>query len=172
MINPPIALYYMQGLNTTPLHGHAALFGVYGMLGIGLMLICLRALDLAWNGRKSGSVFAFWGMNVGLMAMCVLSLLPVGLMQTWASVDQGYWYARSPEFLQLRCHADPSLAARAGRHVVRHRRAGTGRIRFRGTFRLRFTLRSGTSRRDPRSVGRLACAPWIRPPRWTILRLV
>ena len=23
MINPPIALYYMQGLNTTPLHGHA-----------------------------------------------------------------------------------------------------------------------------------------------------
>ena len=44
MINPPIALYYMQGLNTTPLHGHAALFGVYGMLGIGLMLMCLRAL--------------------------------------------------------------------------------------------------------------------------------
>ena len=26
MINPPVALYYMQGLNTTPLHGHAALF--------------------------------------------------------------------------------------------------------------------------------------------------
>ena len=47
MINPPIALYYMQGLNTTPLHGHAALFGVYGMLGIGLMLFCLRALDPA-----------------------------------------------------------------------------------------------------------------------------
>ncbi len=40
MINPPIALYYMQGLNTTPVHGHAALFGVYGMLGIGLMLFC------------------------------------------------------------------------------------------------------------------------------------
>lgn len=29
VINPPIALYYMQGLNTTPVHGHAALFGVY-----------------------------------------------------------------------------------------------------------------------------------------------
>ena len=42
MINPPIALYYMQGLNTTPVHGHTALFGVYGMLGIGLMLFCLR----------------------------------------------------------------------------------------------------------------------------------
>jgi len=42
LINPPLALYYMQGLNTTPLHGHTALFGVYGMLGIGLMLFCLR----------------------------------------------------------------------------------------------------------------------------------
>ena len=45
LINPPIALYYMQGLNTTPVHGHTALFGVYGMLGIGLMLFCLRGPD-------------------------------------------------------------------------------------------------------------------------------
>ena len=44
LINPPIALYYMQGLNTTPVHAHTALFGVYGMLGLGLMLFCLRAL--------------------------------------------------------------------------------------------------------------------------------
>jgi nitric oxide reductase subunit B len=27
-INPPIALFYMQGLNTTAVHGHTALFGV------------------------------------------------------------------------------------------------------------------------------------------------
>ena len=101
MINPPIALYYMQGLNTTPLHGHAALFGVYGMLGIGLMLFCLRALYPAdrWNDGLLG--FAFWSINVGLFLMVILSLLPVGLMQTWASVTSGYWYARSPEFLQM-----------------------------------------------------------------------
>ena len=43
---------------------------------------------------------SFWGMNAGLFAMCVFSLLPVGLLQTLASVDKGYWYARSPEFLQ------------------------------------------------------------------------
>jgi len=100
MINPPIALYYMQGLNTTPLHAHAALFGVYGMLGIGLMLICLRVLipDRDWKDGLLAT--SFWGLNVGLMAMCVLSLLPVGLMQTWASVEHSYWYARSPEFLQ------------------------------------------------------------------------
>jgi nitric oxide reductase subunit B len=53
LINPPIALYYMQGLNLTPVHGHTALFGVYGMLGIGLMLFTLRALrpDDVWRER-------------------------------------------------------------------------------------------------------------------------
>lgn len=100
MINPPIALYYMQGLNTTPVHAHAALFGVYGMLGIGLMLFCLKAMNptLKWNDKTLK--FSFWSMNIGLMAMIVLSLLPVGLLQTWASVEHGYWYARSGEFLK------------------------------------------------------------------------
>ena len=95
MINPPIALYYMQGLNTTPLHGHAALFGVYGMLGMGLMLVCLRALVPNAKWREKWLKWAFWCMNSGLFAMCIFSLLPIGLLQTWASVDQGYWYARS-----------------------------------------------------------------------------
>ena len=100
MINPPIALYYMQGLNTTPVHGHAALFGVYGMLGIGLMLFTLRAIrpDIQWDEKPLK--FSFWSINFGLFAMVTFSLLPVGLMQTWASVQYGYWYARSSEFLQ------------------------------------------------------------------------
>ena len=53
LINPPIALYYMQGLNTTAVHGHTALFGVYGMLGIGLMLFVLRDMDRSaiWKER-------------------------------------------------------------------------------------------------------------------------
>jgi nitric oxide reductase subunit B len=99
MINPPIALYFMQGLNTTPLHGHAALFGVYGMLGIGLMLVCLRAMSPFAHWRENWLKYSFWSMNAGLFAMCVFSLLPVGLLQTWASVEKGYWYARSTEFL-------------------------------------------------------------------------
>jgi nitric oxide reductase subunit B len=100
MINPPVALYYMQGLNTTPVHGHAALFGVYGMLGIGLMLFCLRAMKPGLEWREGMIKWAFWLINGGLMAMVVISLLPIGLMQTWASVEVGYWYARSAEFLQ------------------------------------------------------------------------
>ncbi len=100
LINPPIALYYMQGLNTTPVHAHAALFGVYGMLGIGLTLLSLRVLTMRQAWRTGALTFAFWAMNIGLGLMVVLSLLPVGLAQTWASVEHGMWYARSAEFLQ------------------------------------------------------------------------
>jgi nitric oxide reductase subunit B len=32
--------------------------------------------------------------------MVLLSLLPVGLLQAWASVSHGMWYARSAEFMQ------------------------------------------------------------------------
>ena len=101
LINPPIALYYMQGLNTTPVHGHTALFGVYGMLGIGLTLFSLRGLFMRQKWRTGVLAFAFWAMNIGLALMVLLSLLPVGLAQTWASVKYGMWYARSEEFLQL-----------------------------------------------------------------------
>jgi nitric oxide reductase subunit B len=100
MINPPIALYYMQGLNTTPVHGHTALFGVYGMLGMGLVLFTVKAIkpNLRWPDRALK--IAFWCINLGLGAMVVISILPVGLLQTWAAVEHGYWYARSAEFLQ------------------------------------------------------------------------
>lgn len=99
-INPPIALYYIQGLNTTAVHGHAALFGVYGILGIGLMMFVLRGLypDREWNDKLIG--WAFWLINIGLFVMVTVSLLPIGIMQSIASIQDGYWYARSAEFMQ------------------------------------------------------------------------
>ncbi|MGQ1783975.1 nitric-oxide reductase large subunit [Saccharicrinis sp. GN24d3] len=99
LINPPIALYYMQGLNTTPVHGHTAMFGVYGMLGIGLMLFVLRDMDLKVDWKERPIKIAFWSMNIGLLLMVLISVLPVGLAQTVASVKHGLWYARSAEFL-------------------------------------------------------------------------
>ncbi len=99
MINPPIALYYMQGLNTTPVHAHTALFGVYGMLGLGLMLFCLRVLYIRKDWKDGIVKYAFWAINIGLTLMVVISLLPIGFLQTWASVEHGYWFARSSEFL-------------------------------------------------------------------------
>ncbi|MCH8801432.1 MAG: cbb3-type cytochrome c oxidase subunit I, partial [Chloroflexi bacterium] len=100
LINPPIALYYMQGLNTTAVHAHTALFGVYGMLGIGLMLFCFKGMAARQIWRTKALSYAFWSINIGLALMVSISVLPVGLMQTWASVEHGMWYARSAEFLQ------------------------------------------------------------------------
>ncbi|MCC2659548.1 MAG: nitric-oxide reductase large subunit [Arthrobacter sp.] len=96
-INPPISLYYMQGLNMTAAHGHAALFGVYGMLGIGLMLFCLRGLYPRQNWSDGPLQYMFWSLNIGLAMMVFMSLVPAGIYQAVASVSEGLWYARSPE---------------------------------------------------------------------------
>jgi len=100
LINPPLSLYYMQGLNLTPLHAHTALFGVYGMLGIALILFCLRGLrgQMVWNTKMLK--LSFWSLNIGLALMGVLTLLPLGTMQLLAAIEHGYWYARSAEFMQ------------------------------------------------------------------------
>jgi len=100
LINPPLPLYYMQGLNLTPLHGHTALFGVYGFLGIGLMLFCLRGLrpHAVWNERVLRT--SFWAFNIGLAGMALLTLLPIGIIQLSGAIEQGYWYARSADLLQ------------------------------------------------------------------------
>jgi nitric oxide reductase subunit B len=100
LINPPIALYYMQGLNTTASHGHAALFGVYGMLGLGLTLYCMRGLTNIdfWNQKLLK--ISFWSLNIGLAMMTFLSLLPQGIIQTYVSIEEGYSFARSAELIQ------------------------------------------------------------------------
>ena len=100
LINPPLPLYYMQGLNLTPLHGHTALFGVYGFLGIALMLFCLRGLkpNVVWNEKLLKT--CFWALNIGLAGMATLTLLPIGVIQLAAAIDHGYWYARSAELMQ------------------------------------------------------------------------
>ncbi|WP_076410114.1 nitric-oxide reductase large subunit [Shewanella sp. UCD-KL12] len=99
LINPPISLYFVQGLNTTATHAHGAFMGVYGMLGIGLMLFCTRGLtgQMQWNEKYLKG--AFWTLNIGLMAMIVMSLLPVGITQFFAVIENGYWFARSPEVI-------------------------------------------------------------------------
>jgi len=101
-INPPASLYYVQGLNMTPAHGHAALFGVYGMLGIGLMLFCLRGLYARALHADRYLAPAFWSLNIGLAMMVFLSLLPAGIYQAWYSVTEGLWLARSPAIVHSR----------------------------------------------------------------------
>ncbi|HOI11137.1 MAG TPA: cbb3-type cytochrome c oxidase subunit I, partial [Myxococcota bacterium] len=96
LINPPIVLYYAQGLNTTPIHSHGALFGVYGFLAIALMLFTMRHVvhQKAWSDRLLK--IAFWGLNLGLAGMIVFSLVPAGFYQFLEAIRHGTWWARSP----------------------------------------------------------------------------
>ena len=100
LINPPSILYFSQGLNTTPIHSHAALFGVYGFLAISLMLFALRGMtpDKAWDEKWLR--YGFWGLNLGLVLMLVFSLIPSGLYQFVQSLEHGTWYARSAAVVQ------------------------------------------------------------------------
>lgn len=100
LINPPIALYYLQGLNTTAVHAHGATFGVYGLLSLGLVLFIVQTSfnRRAWNETLMN--VSFWGLNLGLGLMIVLSLLPIGLIQFQAALDVGLWYARGSEVMQ------------------------------------------------------------------------
>ncbi|AJG19174.1 nitric-oxide reductase large subunit [Cupriavidus basilensis] len=100
MINPPISLYYVQGLNTTAVHAHAALFGVYGFLALGFTLLVLRYVRPGYVLNQGLAKTAFWGLNAGLVLMIGTSLLPIGIIQFHASVSQGLWYARSEAFMQ------------------------------------------------------------------------
>jgi nitric oxide reductase subunit B len=95
LINPPIVLYYSQGLNTTPIHAHSALYGVYGSLAIALMLFALREItpDHAWEEKLL--TISFWTINGGLGIMMVFGLIPNGFYQLVQSVNHGTWYARS-----------------------------------------------------------------------------
>lgn len=98
LINPPIALYYIQGLNTTSVHAHTALFGVYGMLGMGFIITCLRLYSKnLWNEKLIKN--AFWLLNIGLVLMVALSLLPLGIIQAYTAITKGYSYARDAELL-------------------------------------------------------------------------
>ncbi len=101
-INTPIALYYLQGLNLTAAHGHAALFGVYGMLGIGLLLFCLRGLSEPEEWSEKLLSPAYWLLNIGLLMMVFMSLVPAGIYQAWASITEGIWFARSPAVVHSR----------------------------------------------------------------------
>ncbi|WP_289117148.1 nitric-oxide reductase large subunit [uncultured Idiomarina sp.] len=100
MINPPISLYYVQGLNTTPTHAHAALFGVYGFLALGFVLLILRYIRPNLQFDEKLMKMAFWTMNIGLALMLFTSLLPVGFIQFYAAATEGLWYARSEAFMQ------------------------------------------------------------------------
>lgn len=100
LINLPVISYYETGTNLTPNHGHAALMGVFGMLGIAFVVFAIRQVSTAdhWNSIEKYVKISFWGLNIGLAGMIILQLFPAGVLQLIDVLNNGYWHARSLEF--------------------------------------------------------------------------
>ncbi len=101
LINLPIVSYFEVGTLFTPNHGHAAMMGVFGMLALALMVYAMRQVSSGsqWVKTEKFVSISFWGLNTGLALMVVTNLFPGGVLQFMDVLNNGYWHARGPEFL-------------------------------------------------------------------------
>jgi len=101
LINLPIVSYFEVGTILTPNHAHTALMGVFGMLAMALLVFALRqtTTDVEWTSLEKYIRVSFWGLNAGLALMVITNLFPGGVLQFGDVLKNGYWHARSPEFL-------------------------------------------------------------------------
>jgi nitric oxide reductase subunit B len=97
-INLPFVSYFQHGSFLTAAHAHGALMGVYGMLAIALALFSLRNIVDPKYWKEKWIMTGFWGLNIGLMGMVMITLVPVGVMQAYESFNNGFWSARSFDF--------------------------------------------------------------------------
>ena len=95
LINLPIVSYYQIGTALTANHAHAAMMGVYGMLAVGLAMFAFRYVIPADKWPEKAARLSFWCLNIGLAWMVFATLLPLGVLQLYASVNDGYFEARS-----------------------------------------------------------------------------
>jgi nitric oxide reductase subunit B len=100
LINLPIVNYFEHGTYLTMNHGHAALFGTYGMLSIALLLFSWRGLVKKEHWNDGLLKVSFYGLNIGLFLMTLGTLFPVGIAQTWAAYKHGLWFARDSAFFE------------------------------------------------------------------------
>ena len=99
-------------------HGHAAMFGVFGMLGARRPgLLPARNADRRRRGRVTEKYVrvGFWGLNAGLALMVVLDLFPAGVLQLWDVISNGYWHARRLDYLMSRDLPHAGVGARPRR---------------------------------------------------------
>ncbi|BBX14012.1 MAG: cbb3-type cytochrome c oxidase subunit I [Mycolicibacter algericus] len=95
LINLPVVSYYEIGTALTANHAHAAMFGVYGMLAVALAMFAFRYVIPADKWPNKLARLSFWSMNIGLAWMVFVTLLPLGVLQLFHSVNAGYFEARS-----------------------------------------------------------------------------
>jgi nitric oxide reductase subunit B len=99
-INLPLVNYYEHGTYLTVGHAHAAMFGAFGFLALGMATYMLRisTKPREWTERRLR--WAFWLWNIGLAVMVFVSVLPVGFLQLDAAFTGSYAAARSLAFYE------------------------------------------------------------------------
>jgi nitric oxide reductase subunit B len=100
LINLPIVNYFEHGTYLTVNHAHAALFGVYGMLSMALLLFSWRGMVHRKHWSDTPLKISFFGFNGGLLLMTLTTLFPVGIAQAWTSFREGLWMARDASFFE------------------------------------------------------------------------
>jgi nitric oxide reductase subunit B len=95
LVNLPVVSYYQIGTALTANHAHGSMMGVYGMLAVGLALFALRYIIKPEKWPERLAKISFWSLNIGLAWMVFATLLPLGILQLWASVGEGYYEART-----------------------------------------------------------------------------
>jgi nitric oxide reductase subunit B len=100
LINLPVVNYFEHGTYLTVNHGHGALFGVYGMLSVALLLFSWRGMVDRKHWSDYPLKVSFWGFNGGLIVMTLATLFPIGIAQAWTSFREGLWVARDVSFFE------------------------------------------------------------------------
>ena len=148
LINLPIVSYYEIGTALTANHAHAAMMGVYGMLAVGLALFCLRYLIPAERWTERAAKMSFWALNIGLAWMSFATLFPLGILQLYESVNDGYFHARSLDYLSTNTNTVIEWLRLPGDALL-HRRSGCCRCSTSAYIGVRHTVK----RVDDRGAG-------------------
>jgi nitric oxide reductase subunit B len=99
-INLPLINYYEHGTYLTVGHAHAAMFGAFGFLALGMVTYMLQLSIDPERWDASWLRAAFWCWNVGLALMVFVSVLPVGFIQLDVAFTESYAAARSLAFYE------------------------------------------------------------------------
>ena len=100
LINLPIVSYYEIG---TAVHRQPRPRGDDGRLrhaGDRLLHVRRPLLHPAGPQAERAMRLSFWSLNIGLRWMLFVNLVPMGGIQLYDAVQNGYWHARQPEFFQ------------------------------------------------------------------------
>jgi len=100
VINTPTISYYSHGTYLIMPHGHVALLGAFGYISIAFLYMTSRTNALAngyiWNDKISK--IAFWMLTIGVLLFALPTLI-IGLEQTKAAAEMGYYFTRTREAL-------------------------------------------------------------------------